>query len=106
MGQQRFCHAQEASIAAASQEPVCSLLAAVVSSSDLIRLISAGSPSPSVNNTPLVSIARASFRSGVPAYGLGADSAAGSAEVHRSARAMSVRAMRCSETASASDASE
>jgi hypothetical protein len=64
--------AQEASIADASHEPVCSLLAAVVCSSDLIRVISAGSPAPSVNGTPLVSIARSSFRSGVPANGLGA----------------------------------
>ncbi|HET9974429.1 MAG TPA: alpha/beta fold hydrolase [Streptosporangiaceae bacterium] len=42
----------------------------------------------------------------VPAYGLGAGSAAGSAQAHRSARARSVRAVRCSETASTSAASE
>jgi hypothetical protein len=44
---------QEASVAAASQEPFCSLLAATVSSSDLIRVISAGSPPPAMNSTPL-----------------------------------------------------
>jgi hypothetical protein len=50
--------------------------------------------------------ARSSFRSGVPAKGLGTGSAAGSMEVHRSARAMSVRAARCSEIAPVSGASE
>jgi hypothetical protein len=98
--------AQDASIADASHEPLCSLLAAMVSSSDLIRVISAGSPPPSRNSTPLVSIARSSLRSGVPANGLAAGSAAGLAVAHRSASAMRVRAVRCSEMASASGASE
>jgi len=78
----------------------------MICSSDLIRVISAGSPPPSMNSTPLVSIARSSLRSGVPAKGLAAGAAAGSAEVHRSARAMSVRAVRWREMASVSGASE
>jgi hypothetical protein len=59
-----------------------------------------------MNSTPLVSIARSSFRSGVSAKGLAAGTAAGSADVQRSARAVSVRAMCCSARASASGASE
>jgi hypothetical protein len=59
-----------------------------------------------MNSTPLVSIARSSLRSGVPANGLGTGTAAGSTAVHRSARAISVRAVRWSAIASASGASE
>jgi hypothetical protein len=72
----------------------------------LIRRIFAGSLSSSMNKTPLISIARSSFRSGAPVYRLGAGFAEGSAAVHRSARPMSVRAVRWSERASVRGASE
>ena len=79
-------------IASASQEPACWLPSARARRSCLSRISSAGSPAPSMNSTPEVSMAVVSLRSSQPlkAGRAWSDSRA-SARLHRSASALRVR---------------
>ena len=77
----------DADIAPVNHDPVADASSPIACRSRLIRVISAGSPSPSMNSTPSSCSAAGSFRSSAPSNGLNATRTDGAAVSQRSASA-------------------